>query len=248
MHRALPCCRAPPAAAPRATFAPRRRRAPAPAFRPRAAAAAEEGAPEPRLSDSLAALDRLCAAPEQAPDECATAEQPAAPSDEPVVRAVELTLPGDDGAPCPVSVSFRLAGGAASRLLVAPLSLPLGLVFEERGLGCELVEVLPDGSAAAAADAASTVPRLQPGDTLRAVTACVTAMEYSAGNLLGGGVGRPRTRVVVLRVDEAAAWSGASFGRALAGIQSNARAGRRDVTLVLERRPPGDGAGGAADR
>jgi hypothetical protein len=234
-HAALPCCRAPPA---RAAFAPRRRRAPAPALRPPAAAAAD-GAPEPRaLSDSLAALDRLCGAPDQAPDECATAEL-APPSAEPVVRSVELTLPGDDGAPRPVSVSFRLAG-ASSRLLVAPLSLPLGLVFEESSLGCELVEILPDGSAAAAAaDAASAVPRLQPGDTLRAATACVTAMEYSAGNLLGGGVGRPRTRVVVLRVDEVQAWSDASFGRALAGIQSNARAGRREVTLVLERRPAG---------
>ncbi len=141
---------------------------------------------------------------------------------------VEVLLEDDAGGARPVALTLPLRS-AASRLLVAPLELPLGIVFEERDSCCVLAELLPEGSAA------SSTLRLQEGDVLRAVTACVTAMEYGALNLLGGGVGRPRTRVVVCRVEEPEAWTDASFGRALAAIQSNARAGRRDVTLVLER-------------
>ena len=135
---------------------------------------------------------------------------------------------GGEARPAVLTLPLRSAG---SRLLVAPLALPLGVVFEERDGCCVVAELLPDGSAAAP-DAS---PRLRPGDVLRAATACVTTMEYPALNLLGGGVGRPRTRVVVLRVDEASAWGDASFGRALAAIQSNSRAGRRAITLVHER-------------
>jgi hypothetical protein len=220
-------------AAARARAAPARacRSAP-PRVRVRVRAAAGQQHPGPRKDDSLAALERLCASPEQLPDECATPAPAALPGEPaPVTRSVELLLPDDAGGVKPVALSLRVRD-PASRLLVAALQLPLGLVFEERDARVELVEVLPEGSAA---NAGPDVPRLRPGDTLRAVTACVTAMEYGALNLLGGGVGRPRTRAVVVRVDEAETWSDASFGRALAAVQSNARAGRRAVTLVLER-------------
>ncbi len=146
---------------------------------------------------------------------------------------VELLLPDESGELRPVPLAFTLRS-ASSRLLVVPLSLPLGLVFEERNGACELVELLPDGSAAQSATQGRGV-RLQPGDVLRATTACVLQMEYGALNLLGGGIGRPRTRAVAVRVCEGEAWGEASFPRAMAAIASNGRAGRTDVTLVLER-------------
>jgi len=145
---------------------------------------------------------------------------------------VEVLLADEDG-PRPVVLSLPLLS-PLSRLLVLTLDLPLGLVFQENEASVT-VEEFRKGSAADAP------VKLRRGDILRATTAWVPQMQYSAVNLLGGGIGRPRWRQVVMTLDAGDNWRAeVSFGRALAGVQSCRRAGKAGVTLVFERPAPMD--------
>ena len=143
-------------------------------------AAASPRDPPPALSDSLAALDRLCGTSEASaaspPDECpapAPAAGEAGAAAKTPVRRVEVYLEDlDTGEPRPLVLEMPVAT-AASRLVVCALPLPLGLVCEERERRVVLAEILEEGSAAALPAAA---PRPKVGDVLRATSACIIAM------------------------------------------------------------------------
>lgn len=182
-------------------------------------------AAQPTAAESLAALDFLCG--DTLADTC-EADAAWHTGTGVVSRDVEVLLADDEG-PRPVALSLPLLS-PLSRLLVVTLDLPLGIVFSDSEAGV-VVDELTEGSAVDAP------VRLRRGDVLRATTAWVSQMTYSAANLLGGGSGAPRWRQVVMMLDFGDAWrgDGVSFGRALAGVQSCRRAGKAGVTLVFER-------------
>ena len=103
--------------------------------------------------------------------------------------------------------------------------LPLGLVLGQDAAapGITSVDEVAAGSHGENA-------RIQPGDIVRAITACQTTMETPTWQLLAGGIGQPKTKRFVYSVD------GRPLEEVLDAVGSNRMdAQGRDVWLVLER-------------
>ena len=131
-----------------------------------------------------------------------------------------------DGSTQDEKVEFKpISKNQDSCIQVLEGALPLGMILEEGDMaGTILVDqVAPDSNAALAG--------VQVGDYLRACTACEMAMEAPTWQILGGGIGVPKTRRIMYVVD------GRPFEEVMEALASNRMDPRgRAALLVVERK------------
>ena len=104
-------------------------------------------------------------------------------------------------------------------------ALPLGMILEEGELAGTVVvdQIAPDSNAALAG--------VQVGDILRACTACEMSMEAPTWQLLGGGIGMPKTKRIMYVVDRR------PFEEVMEAVASNRMDPEgRSALLVVERK------------
>mmetsp|Transcript_14931 Transcript_14931/g.47571 ORF Transcript_14931/g.47571 Transcript_14931/m.47571 type:complete len:235 (+) Transcript_14931:25-729(+) len=181
----------------------------------RAAAQGGADAPRPSADSTISALESLCGTgPEE---ECEPEpEEPQGERKESVVVQLEGR-----------AVEYNLRVSGASTLFTLDVAMPLGITFEEvaddlhpAGGYIVVAEVL-EGGGAFGLD-------IREGDVLRGTTAISMIMTYPAGNLLLGGVGRPKEQQLVFI-------TGRSLTQAISAMRSNADMGDGTLTLILER-------------
>lgn len=147
-----------------------------------------------------------------------------------------LTLIDVNGAETPLTGTFEPVLPDPSELLVMRLDMPLGMLIEEAQPGrVEVVELAEGGGA---------YGKVEPGDVLRATTACMMAMSYPAWQVMLGGVGRPSVQKKLLPVApgqasaDSASAAQQTFEDVMGAIQSNADGmpgGNGQVILIIER-------------
>lgn len=153
-----------------------------------------------------------------------------APAELGVTREAEVWLAGQEE---PVVVKLPVA--SASRRIVRVV-----VPAEERraGLGAVL-EDDPERRLVFVADLEEDSPLrkagARPGDVLRATSAAVQEMEYGAGNVLLGGIGRPTTKQVLFVVAVEDRWTPTTFPGALEALSSNRLVPSESLVLLLER-------------
>lgn len=139
--------------------------------------------------------------------------------------AVVPILKGD-GSTMNEKVEFRpISKNQDTCIVVLEGNLPLGMILEEGELGGTVMveQVAPDSNAALAGVTA--------GDYLRACTACEMSMEAPTWQLLGGGIGRPKTKRKMYAVD------GRPFEEVMEAVASNRMdPEQRNVLLIVERK------------
>ena len=141
--------------------------------------------------------------------------------------SVEVPILKGDGAEYMERVQFlpRLKGKKKSKIITVQAPLPLGMILGQcdEMPGLTTVDDIGENSNAEAIG-------VQIGDLLRACTACQVTMQQETWQLIGGGIGRPKTTRMMYSTD------GKPFEEVMEALGSNRMdPNERPVWLVLER-------------
>jgi len=126
---------------------------------------------------------------------------------------------------CDFSPRLKSEDGRLSRIIAVQSNLPFGLILgqSEEMPGLTTVDDIAKGSSGELAG-------VKIGDLLRACTSCQMTMELPTWQLIGGGIGRPKTTRMMFSTD------GKVFEEVMGAMVSNSMDPQgRPAWLVLER-------------
>lgn len=126
---------------------------------------------------------------------------------------------------CDFAPRLKSEDGRLSRIIAVQANLPLGLILgqSEDMPGLTTVDDIAEGSNGELAG-------IKVGDLLRACTACQITMDMPTWQLIGGGIGRPKTTRMMFSTD------GKAFEEVMGALITNSMDPKgRPAWLVVER-------------